>query len=403
MKRFIFFPILFFLAISFSCVSSETDSVEIVFPSGFMKGIDVSMVNQLEERGAVFSTSSGVQKDIYSILSESGANWVRVKLWVNPDGYERGSLPYPQGMNNLAAVKKMIQDAKAKNLKVLLNFHYSDTWAHPGQQYIPLDWLEIAAGDDMAAKVSAYTTEVLQDLINSGCRPDMVQVGNEVTDGFLTDTEYNPEHLNLYLKAGCNAVKAVDENILVMIHIDRGGNKDIVQNWFSKYAQNCDYDVIGLSWYPYYNSHGTLQELKENIAFLKNSTGKEVVTVETSFPWTEDWNDNTPNTVGNDNLYSAYSQLKLNGKTPKGITIKTDSNGAKYVPPTIINQKAVFKAVIDATIQGGGSGVFYWGGEWISVNKDDYGSIGSSWENQALFDFEGKALPALEIYSLGTK
>jgi len=113
--------------------------------------------------------------------------------------------------------------------------------------------------------------------------------------------------------------------------------------------------------------------------------------------------ENSPNSVGNDNLYAAYWQLKNQGKTPKGIKIKTDSSGAKYIPATIPNQEAVFKAVIEATIQGGGSGVFYWGGEWISVNKDDYGSMGSSWENQALFDFEGKALPALELYSLETK
>ena len=194
-----------------------------------------------------------------------------------------------------------------------------------------------------------------------------------------------------------------DENILVMIHIDRGGNKALVQNWFAKYAKNCDYDVIGLSWYPFYNSHGTLQGLQENIAYLKSTTGKQVVTVETSYPWTEEWKDNSPNSVGNDNLYAAYWQLKNQGKTPKGIKIKTDSSGAKYIPATIPNQEAVFKAVIEATIQGGGSGVFYWGGEWISVNKDDYGSMGSSWENQALFDFEGKALPALELYSLETK
>mgnify|MGYP003514123831 CR=1 FL=1 len=403
MKRILFLLSLIFILICLSCASSNSTSSELFFPSNFMKGIDISMVNQLENQGGEFYTSAGTKKDIYSILKESGANWIRVRLWVNPDQYERGNLPYPQGMNNLAAVKKMIQDSKAKEMKVLLDFHYSDTWAHPGQQYIPLDWKNISLGKEMADKLASYTTDVLQNLIDSGCTPDMVQVGNEVTDGILSDTEYNMEHLNLYLQAGCNAVKAVDENILVMIHIDRGGNKALVQNWFAKYAKNCDYDVIGLSWYPFYNSHGTLQGLQENIAYLKSTTGKQVVTVETSYPWTEEWKDNSPNSVGNDNLYAAYWQLKNQGKTPKGIKIKTDSSGAKYIPATIPNQEAVFKAVIEATIQGGGSGVFYWGGEWISVNKDDYGSMGSSWENQALFDFEGKALPALELYSLETK
>lgn len=380
------------------------DAVDAVLDADFMRGFDASMVYSLEQRGVVFYDEDNTERDIFAILKDHGVNWIRLRLWVDPGTYSKSCSPnqYPQGMNNLAVTKALAKRAKAHGLKFLLDLHYSDTWAHPGQQIVPAKWSGTTGADAMAEQVASYTKSVVTELVSAGCRPDMVQVGNEVTSGMLCGTTTDTTNLNAYLKAGCAAVKEVDSEILVMLHIERPGQYGA--SWFGTYAADCDYDVAGLSWYPFHDSHGTIENLGtviEEIAAL----GKKVVIAETSYGWSTGYSDWSNNEFWEDDEEAAVSQLKLgDGTYPAGITSALRSDdGTEYVPATIQNQANIIRAIIQTTANAGGCGVFYWGGDWIPVSDTDSAPHGSSWENQAMFGYDGKVLPSLDAFNVKGK
>ena len=301
-------------------------------------------------------------------------------------------------MCDLDTVKELAARAQNAGLRWLLDFHYSDTWTHPGQQIIPLSWSGVSAGTEMASKISSYTTEVLSELKNLGLTPDMVQVGNEVTSGMCVGTTSDKTNLKSYLEAGCKAVKDFDSNILVMIHVDKGGSSSI-SSFFSSYGNNY-YDIIGLSWYPMYDSHGNIQNLGNNINTFVN-TGKKVIVVETSWAWGNGYNDWTNNVCGKADSDAAgtYQYTAASLLNYDGITISADSESKNYVEATEENQYNVLNAVFKVTKANNGNGVFYWGGEWIAYGNQTQAPYGSTWENQALFDFSGIPLKALEVFS----
>lgn len=375
----------------------EADSLD-----AFCRGVDASMVKYLEDNGAVYKTSDGTTGDFFAIIKSYGVNWVRFRLWVDPKTYASqvgtSDSTYPQGLCDLDTVKELAARAQNAGLRWLLDFHYSDTWTHPGQQIIPLSWSGVSAGTEMASKISSYTTEVLSELKNLGLTPDMVQVGNEVTSGMCVGTTSDKTNLKSYLEAGCKAVKDFDSNILVMIHVDKGGSSSI-PSFFSSYGNNY-YDIIGLSWYPMYDSHGSIQNLGSNISTFAK-TGKKVIVVETSWAWSNGYNDWTSNVCGKSESDTAgnYQYTAASLLNYSGITISTDSNSQSYVEATEENQYNVLNAVFKVTKANNGNGVFYWGGEWIAYGNQTQAPYGSTWENQALFDFSGIPLKALEVFS----
>ncbi|MGN0739602.1 MAG: arabinogalactan endo-beta-1,4-galactanase [Treponema sp.] len=368
----------------------------------FCRGVDASMVKYLEDNGAVYKTSDGTTGDFFAIIKSYGVNWVRFRLWVDPKTYASqvgtSDSTYPQGLCDLDTVKELAARAQNAGLRWLLDFHYSDTWTHPGQQIIPLSWSSVSAGSEMAEKISEYTTEVLTELKNSDLIPDMVQVGNEVTSGMCVGKTSDTSNLQSYLEAGCKAVKEFDSNILVMIHVDKGGSSAI-SSFFNNFG-NDYYDVIGLSWYPMYDSHGSIQNLGSNISTFAK-TGKKVIVVETSWAWGNGYNDWTNNVCGKSDTATAgdyqYTAASLLDYT--GITISTDSDSEKYVEATEENQYNVLNAVFKVAKANNGNGVFYWGGEWIAYGTQTESPYGSTWENQALFNFSGIPLKALEVFS----
>lgn len=192
-----------------------------------------------------------------------------------------------------------------------------------------------------------------------------------------------------------------------MIHLS-SKNGDNLEWWFRKFivlkdgnpsdriiSSDLDFDYIGLSYYPFYD-HGTLDSLKSNIQNLKEKTGKQVLVAETSWAWTDGWSDETPNLFGDDQKIQGAKNLK--NYISKIKTKESTRKAARNVRPEQIEstpetQAAVLKVIFNAVSESGGCGLFYWGGDWIPAKN-----IQNNWENQAMFDFSGKALPALKVF-----
>jgi beta-galactosidase len=248
-------------------------------PAGKILGADISFLPQLEARGMKFS-DKGVQKDVFEILKDHGFNYIRLRLFVDPandSGYAPG-----KGFCDLPHTLEMAKRIKNADMKFLLDFHYSDTWADPGKQFKPEAWKRLDF-NDLAKKVFDYTTHVLQTLKEQGTLPDMVQCGNEINHGILWPTG-NVQHLDslaVLLNAGMAAVKKVDPSIITLLHIALGGQNAESEFFLDNMIKRgVSFDVIGESYYPKW--HGTLDDLKNNLTLLHEKYHKPVIVAEYS-------------------------------------------------------------------------------------------------------------------------
>lgn len=244
-----------------------------------MLGADVSSIPEALDSGAKFVDTDGQTKPLLELLANHGFNAIRLRTFVNPDapyGYARGtggSCVKAEPYNDAAHTAEFGAAVKAAGMQLLVDFHYSDTWADPGKQIIPEAWRDATSIDDLANRVSQYTTEVLETLVAAGVKPDLVQVGNETTPGMLihvpgnnTDCWGNNSNVNAQLngqasngnwdnlaklfKAGADAVHAVDPNIKVVLHIENTDDLAGVRWWVSNaVSRNIDFEVLGLSAY----------------------------------------------------------------------------------------------------------------------------------------------------------
>jgi len=246
---------------------------------GKVLGADISFLPQLEDRGMKFS-DKGVQKDAIWILKEHGFNYVRLRIFNNPSadsGYSPG-----KGFCDLEHTKQMAKRIKAAGLKLLLDFHYSDTWADPGKQYKPSAWKGLSF-PVLKDSVYEFTKKVVSELKNQGTAPDMVQIGNEINHGLIWP-EGQVKHLDSLaelVKAGTDAVLKVEPSTIILLHIALGGQNDesvfFLENMLSRGVY---FDVIGESYYPKW--HGTLDDLRNNLSDLARRYGKDIVVVEYS-------------------------------------------------------------------------------------------------------------------------
>jgi len=347
-------------------------------PSEFIKGVDVSMLYEVEANGGKFY-DNGVEKDALQVLKDYGVNWIRIRIWNDPTD-ENGK---PLGGGNCDYVKmtELARRAKALGMKVLVDFHYSDWWADPGKQNKPKSWKNLA-GASLANAVADFTHEVLKYMEDNNALPDMVQLGNEVNNGFLWPDgriagESGFDSFVALFNAGAEAVRKINKDIKIALHLAEGGNSDLFE-WFLENVikRGIDFDVIGISYYPYW--HGTLEELQANLNHIEKY-GKEIAIFETAYAWTLEDADGHPNIFGSDmEITGGYKA------TPQGQT-------------TAIRE--VMEAVAQIT-SGKGLGIFYWEGCWIPVQGAGWKTgEGNPWENQALFDFEGNALPSLWVFN----
>lgn len=343
-----------------SGVASQSEALTMT-----MMGADVSTVQRALDLGASYYDASNQKKDPLDILKSAGVNYVRLRIWNNP----------LSGYNNKAKVLSYAKIVKAKGLKLLIDFHYSDTWADPTSQTKPAAW----SGHSIAqlrTDVYDYTYDVCNSLKAQGTTPDAVQLGNEINTGMLWNEGkvVSSSFVNLasLLKSGYNAVKAVNAGTQVFIHT-ADANSMTNARWFYDgiRAQGVNWDITAFAYYCFW--HGSLSNMTSVVADAKARYGKPVVVVETAYPFTSSNADGTANAISGSEPCAGY-------------------------PASWAGQAAQFKAVQDAARAGGAAGVFYWEPTWYAVagNGWDPANIngsGDGWDSLALFDWSGHFNP----------
>ncbi|WP_328993511.1 glycosyl hydrolase 53 family protein [Kribbella sp. NBC_01245] len=329
-----------------------------------MRGADVSTLQRAGDLGTKYYYANGTQGDALDILKSAGVNYVRLRIWNNPRS----------GYNNKAKVLEYARTVKAKGLKLMIDFHYSDTWADPGKQYKPAAWANHGIGQ-LQTDVYNYTYDVCNSLKAQGTTPDSVQIGNEINTGMLWPegavNNSNFTNLGLLLKAGYNATKACNSGTQVVIHTAR---VESGARWFYDgiRSQGVQWDVTALSYYCYW--HGSMSGMAGVVSDMKSRYGKPVILAETAYPFTTANYDHAGNIITSSQPCAGHSA------TPSG-------------------QQANFAAVQNTSRNAGASGVFYWEPTWHAAvpgngwDPADINNSGNAWENQAVFDRTGRINP----------
>ena len=369
----------------------------------FIKGVDVSSVISLENSGVIYYDEAGKEQDIFKTLSDSGVNYVRIRIWNNP--YDANGNGYGGGNNDLDTAIKIGKRATANGMKVLIDFHYSDFWADPAKQQAPKAWKSMEL-EEKSLALYDYTKDCLQKLLDEGVDIGMVQVGNETTGTFCG--ENNWKNICALFQQGCSAIrevsKAEKKEIQIAIHFT---NPEKAENYdrYAKILENfkVDYDIFASSYYSFW--HGDLTNLTTVLKAIAETYNKKVMVAETSYAYTYEDFDGHSNTISEEAVFT------------------------KNYPITVQGQANAIHDVIAAVASVGeaGLGVFYWEPAWIPVpgNSNEerqslweqYGSGwassyageydpedaglyygGSAWDNQALFDFKGVPLASLNVF-----
>ncbi|MGH2552390.1 MAG: glycoside hydrolase family 53 protein [Chitinophagaceae bacterium] len=243
------------------------------------KGADISWITQMEGAGKIFYNSAGAAQDCFQILKNIGMNTIRLRVWVDPAG----------GWNNTADVLAKALRAKASGMRIMIDFHYSDSWADPGQQNKPAAW---AAQDFATLQTSVYnhTFDVLTTLKTNGVIPEWVQVGNETNDGMLWPTgkaSLNMANFTTLVNKGYDAVKAVDASIKVIVQISNGFDNSLFRWIFDGLKNNGGkWDIIGMSLYPDPGNWSTLNtQCLANMNDMVSRFGKPVMICEVGMSW----------------------------------------------------------------------------------------------------------------------
>lgn len=366
----------------------------------FYRGMDVSAVLALENSGVKYYNFDGEEQDVFMTLAQAGVNYIRLRVWNDP--YDENGNGYGGGNNDVATAITLGQRATQYGMKVCIDFHYSDFWADPKKQFVPKAW----EGMDIEEKSAAlynFTLESLTQILEAGVDVGMVQVGNEINNGMCGETDV--ANVRKLLTAGSKAVREVaassGKDILVAVHytnIDDMKKLDTLLTGLQ--VKEIDYDIVGLSFYPYW--HGTMEDLKNAITHVRNTYGKKVYVAENAYCYTSEDGDGSANSIkGTDDLAEGYSA-------------------------SVQGQANEVRDVCAVASEAGAEGVFYWEGTWIPVGPADadnssiwekYGSGwassyaggydpkdagqyygGSSWDNQAMFDFTGHPLASLNVF-----
>lgn len=341
----------------------------------FLKGADLSYVNELEDVGVVY-TENGVEKDVYTMMRDYGANLVRLRLWHNPTW---------TNYSTLKDVKKSAKRAKQLGMKILLDFHYSDTWTDPEQNVVPAAWLSVVNDTTaLADSVYNYTYKILVSMKASSIVPDLVQIGNEtnknimVSDNSLLlpiDYARNVKLFNAGLKAVKDFNTNYNRNVRTVLHVAM--NPTDAMNWVTtlKNLNIMNFDMLGLSYYPQWQGY-TPTDLGNFTAQLLSQYGIQLLVAETGHIWTRKWNDNCHNLMSK--MAPGYPEA-----------------------PCPQFQKDFLIEVKNAVRDNGGAGVIAWEPAWVSAENETLWGTGSNWENVAFFDFNNNLLThgGIEFYS----
>ncbi len=332
-------------------------------------GADVSALARIEQAGGVFR-DGGQAGDALAILRAHGSDIFRLRLFVSPNYTEVqvNDLPY-----TIALAKRV----KATGAKLLLDFHYSDTWADPGHQVTPAAWQGLGY-DSLAQRVKAYSADVIAQLKAAGALPDIVQIGNEVDAGMLwplgqlnTGTADEWTRFTGLLKAGVEGVKSAlgpADAVRIMLQYSQGGSSGGTQ-WFFDHvdAAGVPYDIIGLSYYPWW--HGSIGQLEANLQATEARYHRDIMVVETSYPWRA----------------GGWESM---GTNQAAMTWAATPAGQKQFLHDLV-------AAVGAVPGSHGLGVVWWYPEAIQVPGVSIWGGGSL----SLFDASGNLLPAASIFA----
>lgn len=328
------------------------------------KGVDWSSTLLSEGNGQTYYGLDGQQQPLEQIFSSNGVNTVRQRIWIDP-----GNGNYDLNYN-----LKLAQRARATGLDLFLDFHYSSTWADPSHQDTPATWSGLGL-EDLAAAVQNYTTSTLDALADAGTAPSIVSVGNEIRAGMLWPTgalgdgsgAYNLATLLHAASAGVRA-SSIGSQARIMLHLDNGWKGETQEWWYSTVLaagplSSADFDIQGVSYYPFYDSSATLTALTSSLSALRAKYGKDIIVAETDWP------------SSCDHPTFAF---------PADV---------QDIPFSSAGQSEWMRRVADVVEGVGGSGLFYWEPAWTSN-----GALGSSCESNLMFDWDGKAQESLAVF-----
>jgi len=350
--------LLIILSLFISCTKDDTS--EPILENGdlkFISAVDISRYPEISNSNPIFYDENGNQNDFLNILKENGVNTIRLRLWVHPINNHSGFNEVKQFSNTLKTI----------GFKTWLTVHYSDTWADPAHQETPLEWRGINF-TQLKDSVYNYTEKIVTEL-----QPDYIQIGNEINAGILHPYGHisnNFEQFNELMDTAITAVRTHANDTKIILHYAGIEGAD----WFYNQVSVLDYDIIGLSYYPIWHEK-SLNNLKIKMQYLSDTHNKKILIAETAYPFSLEWNDWTNNIVG------LEEQLIL-----------------PNYPASAEGQKNFIKEIKTLTKElENGIGFCYWGAELIAW-KGDQSTNASPWENQALFDFNNKALPVLSEF-----
>ena len=370
--------------------------------SGFLNGLDCSMVSVIEENGGVYYDFDGKERDFFELIKENGINLVRIRLW---NDYKSQTGVKGGGCLDVERVLKMALRVKKAGLKFLLDFHYSDNWADPGKQTCPASWRNL---DFNGAKkeLEKFTKNTIEYFISKGVNLDYVQIGNEINNGFMfpygqidwsndNSKQSTLDNVAQLLNTAISAVKTSSPNTKIIIHVgdyalktwkdDKTGKSVPYGLWFFQQLdqRRVNYDIAAASYYLFYH-HSNDDYLDMNLMtnlidqFI-DSLRKPFMIMEYSMAFTLNRHDFAENQFGQE-----YSNL-IKNEYPTSFQGQT--NMILDIAERVLKAK-----------NNNGIGICYWGGEWIPVKGAGWGdqfTTKSSWANQALFTYEGFASPSL--------
>lgn len=370
-------------------------------PSDFIKGMDISSIISQEKSGVVYYNYDGKPQDIFVTLSEVGVNYIRVRVWNDP--FDSDGNGYGGGNCDVANASEIGKRAAACGMKLLVDFHYSDFWADPDRQNAPKAWADMSF-DNKKNAIYDYTAESLKFILESGADIGIVQIGNEINNGIAG--EHQSAQIIELLKQASRAVRDVSRqsgnDIKTAVHYTDIQNYDgVMYHAATLKASGLDYDIFGVSYYPYW--HGSMDDMKKTLHDISQTSGKDVMILETSYPYTAEDGDGFQNVISNAEPAQGYKA-------------------------SVQGQAKCLRDIIAASSEAGAIGVCWWEGAWIPVGRDKssnsslwekYGSGwassysaeydpenagkyygGCSWDNQAMFDFDGHPLDSLNVFNL---
>lgn len=333
----------------------------------FMRGMDISSLPEMLEHGKKYFDFDGREKDPLVLIKENGANYIRLRVWNEPENVKESG-----GYCDPAKTVAFARRIKEMGFSLFLDFHYSDWWADPGKQNKPRSWEDLPL-PELAQALYDFTKTVLQALDDAGAYPDMVQIGNEIRNGMLfpDGAAQNWPGLALLLNHGIRAVRdtRAGRNTPVVLHLDQGGRYCYFRDWFDEALAHgvTDFDVIGLSYYPFW--HGTFYELASTMDNLAGRYKRPLVIAETAHAWR----------IAEDGIFGR-EQERIAG-----------------FPATPAAQRKVLELVMEITANvrdGMGLGVFYWEPLMLPVERS-----GGWAASMGLTDTEGRALEGLKAFS----